>query len=539
MKNFLKQIRDDVSGNALMIFAGALVPMLMTIGTAVDLSVAYMAKAKLQNACDAAALAGRQIMQGTNFDNSVKQEANKFFNFNFPEGTLGTEDLVFRISQDQDLAQINGSASVTVPTPLMSIFGFDEADVSVACDATRDFGNNDVMLVLDVTGSMLEPPSAIGGISKIERLRKGAMGLYRALDDTLAGATTRYGIVPYSHTVNVGRMLNDRDIIDRQLYVDGTWRFTDCKRPYSNWYCETVVQENKPPPAGYYNGDRGYRYAAEFIPGEKRFAANISKWRSKSAFRTSGDGCIEERSSIGNGDTPIRIGNSVSTNDIDLRARTDNDTERQFGRYDSARTDSSRHENDGSATSGGTAFWNIGNRWIQTGCPSEATHFLTYGSENDFKTAINNATARVTGGTYHDIGMLWGARLISRTGFFASLNPEERNNFPVDQHIVFMTDGALDTGETLYSAFGIQALQNRMRGSGTLDDIHISRFQSICNIVRARGVTVWVIALDEDNTDDIARCATSPAHFWTSDGSDLEQVFETIGRGIGNLRLTR
>jgi hypothetical protein len=53
------------------------------------------------------------------------------------------------------------------------------------------------------------------------------------------------------------------------------------------------------------------------------------------------------------------------------------------------------------------------------------------------------------------------------------------------------------------------------------------------------GITIWVIALDVVDTDDVSPCATSNAHFYTSDGSDLEQIFEQIGQGIGNLRLTR
>ena len=57
--------------------------------------------------------------------------------------------------------------------------------------------------------------------------------------------------------------------------------------------------------------------------------------------------------------------------------------------------------------------------------------------------------------------------------------------------------------------------------------------------MKATGTTIWVIALDVTATDDIDDCATSAAHFYTSDGSDLEEVFENIGRGIGNLRLTR
>jgi len=53
------------------------------------------------------------------------------------------------------------------------------------------------------------------------------------------------------------------------------------------------------------------------------------------------------------------------------------------------------------------------------------------------------------------------------------------------------------------------------------------------------GMTVWVIALDVTNTDEIEPCATSSGHFYTSDGSDLEAVFTQIGQGIGRLRLTQ
>jgi hypothetical protein len=176
---------------------------------------------------------------------------------------------------------------------------------------------------------------------------------------------------------------------------------------------------------------------------------------------------------------------------------------------------------------------------VQVGCPSEATTLQEYADEDAFQTAINKATARVTGGTYHDIGMLWGLRFISRTGFFADDNPTERDNIPVNQHIVFMTDGKLDTGDLLYSAYGIQRYQNRVQGSGSLDAMHIARFQAACSLAKSMGITVWVIALDVTDTDDIDDCATSADHFYTSDGSDLEEVFEKIGQGIGNLRLTK
>ncbi|HCI62910.1 MAG TPA: pilus assembly protein TadG, partial [Erythrobacter sp.] len=85
----LQNLRTDTKGNALAIFAAALVPLVLVVGSGLDLSFAYMAKAKLQNACDAAALAGRQSMDGTRWTSANEAEADKFFDFNFPEGTLG------------------------------------------------------------------------------------------------------------------------------------------------------------------------------------------------------------------------------------------------------------------------------------------------------------------------------------------------------------------------------------------------------------------------------------------------------------------
>src|SRR3546814_4366782 len=47
------------------------------------------------------------------------------------------------------------------------------------------------------------------------------------------------------------------------------------------------------------------------------------------------------------------------------------------------------------------------------------------------------------GGTYHDVGMVWGARLLSPTGLFADENATAPNELPLSRLIVFMTDGAM------------------------------------------------------------------------------------------------
>ena len=491
--SFLTRLARDTAGNTLAIAAAAIVPFTILVGSGVDFGVTYMARGKLQNACDAGVLAARQSMEGTEFDESVENEAQRFFDFNFPAGTVGSFDVDFEVVQDEDdESQLLGTASASVPTSLMRIIGVDQLDIAVACDAKRDMGHNDIVLVLDVTGSMAQAPSNGGG-TKIERLREGAAGIFRALEGD-DGSIIRFGIVPYSHTVNVARQLGNKDIVRTQDYVH---QIQNCNR----WGCSTTW-------------------------GTKAVHINNSSWNMNPGnsggntqnFRTSGNGCIEERPTVGGPYSPFAIEDYITRADVDTQAgNAGNEPELQFGRYDPP----------------------IQEGESQSGCPSEATLLQQYADEDAFQAAINSATARVTGGTYHDVGMLWGLRWISRTGYFSGSNPTERDEIPVNQHIVFMTDGMLDTGESLYSAHGVERYQHRTQGSGSLDDKHIARFESACDLAKSMGITVWVIALDVNDTADVEPCATSSEHFYISNGTDLEAIFEEIGRGIGNLRLTR
>ena len=516
---FLSSLAADAAGNTLALAAAAMIPFTILIGSGLDLSVAYMSRGKLQNACDAGVLAARQFMEGTEFNDDVEEEAERFFAFNFPDGTAGVEDAELTVAQDEnDEGLLVGNATATVPTSLMKIVGVTGIPISVNCDATRDMGHNDIMLVLDVTGSMADAPSNGGG-TKIGRLRTGAAGIYRALESD-DGSITRFGIMPYSHTVNVGRTLENKDILREQPYVDDI----DC-----DWGCAVDMKTVHINQSSWNSGGNGMGATG----------GNTHN------FRTSTNACIEERPSVGNTLNPFEIENTITRADVDTRVgNAGNQPELQFGRYDPP-----AHTNNGSFLSGGTRFWRIDGggdgRNVQVGCPAEATRLQTYADEDAFQAAINAATARVTGGTYHDVGMLWGLRYISRTGFFAGNNINQGDNVvdidgvPVNQHIIFMTDGMLDTGDTLYSAHGIETFERRTQGNGSLDERHLARFNTACNLARAMGITVWVIALDVTDTEDVARCATSNEHFFTSDGADLEDVFEQIGRGIGNLRLTR
>ncbi len=493
LRRFLSGLARDARGNTLAIFAGALLPMMAMIGGGVDMGIGYMAQAKLQNACDAGVLAARQTMVGNTYKTEDGIQGQKFFAFNFPDGIYGIQDASLQITQDEnDRSQLLGYASADVPTAIMRVFGYDEIPISAACNARRDLGYNDVMLVLDVTGSMDQKPSS-GGQKKIVRLQHGAVGLYRSLAAADSPEATRFGMVPYAVTTNVGRLLSNDDFVTNQ------WHWTRKCVAYFYGYCFSATEEN-----------------TQVNIKDTKWASGNSEQQSLTEFRTSGDACVEERPSEGYSQNNYKISTSVTRADIDRRASGPADTSRQFGRYDP-----------------GTTYGENG-----SSCPAEATRLTNYPNQGQFVSAVNKATSRVGGNTYHDAGMLWGLRLLSPTGFFASDNPLKRNGVVVNQHIVFMTDGELQVSDNGYTEDGLQSRQNRVQGSN-LASSHRARFLATCNLAKSMGITVWVIVLDTNPNAEVRQCATSDATYYYSDGSDLEEVFSNIGAGIGRLRLTR
>ena len=468
--------------------AAALVPIAGMIGSGLDMSRAYMAQAKMQNACDAAALGARREMSGSVFDSDVVTAGQEFFDFNFPSTTMNAQNVTRTIAQSTTSdTTVEVRASADIPTTVMSLFGRDEINISVACDADQDFGNNDIMVVLDVTGSMNSAPSG-GGASKISRLRTGAMGLYRALADT-PNTRTRFGFVPYSMNVNVGGILRTRDILRTSFYPQDE------------------------------DGDGDDEYVGVHINDTEWFDDGDNVGQRIRAWRQSGQACVEERPTYGNSynDGDFDISLTVTQDDIDQIASAGNDSDRQYGRWD---PDENEYDDDG---------------W----CPSPATRLRTYGNETAFQNAVNDATAIVGGNTYHDLGLVWAARLLSPTGINASRNPTVWNGIPVAQHIVFLTDGDLVPTGNNYSSFGNWNFDRRLTGSGGQETRHIARFLSSCDAAKSMGMTIWIIAFDNVDTDEVEPCATSSGHFYITDGTDLEQVFERIGAGIGRLRLTQ
>ena len=171
-------------------------------------------------------------------------------------------------------------------------------------------------------------------------------------------------------------------------------------------------------------------------------------------------------------------------------------------------------------------------------CPTAARK-LTEIERSDLQNYVNSLVAN--GQTYHDIGMVWGARFISPKGIFASENATAPNGDTIGRHIVFMTDGAQVNSNGNYSTHGIEFWDRRITGDGngaTERTRRAARLQAICKAARQENITVWVVAFGTTLTQNLIDCASPGRAFQASDSTTLNDRFQEIAQKIAALRLT-
>ena len=628
---FLSRLARDSRGNTLAIVGAALIPLTAMIGSGVDMSRAYMAKTRLQVACDAAALAARRVMTNDTLDSSVTAEAVRFFNYNFNQGMYGTAAFTPAVTRPAT-GTVRVAASTTIPTTIMRMFGFTTLPLNVTCDAQLNFVNTDVMLVLDTTGSMdndvNDNSTSIDANRKITALRSAVMALYDQLKPTqdqleANGLRLRYGIVPYSSSVNVGAAIRAMDasyLRDSAPYQTRTANYstygtsTISDNTVTETYGSSITQtecnsygvnagyptlngqpasSGGPNPApvtqitysykdwgvtgdtsgttrtcrrnkrtqvtqtGYTSSGWTYRQATldtsqyklgnavsiatddNGVMGSSDSQASLGEIASlasgSSTTSVTWNGCIEER------DTTSTItgssSNVIPNNawDLDINRIPNNDGSRWRPMWPNilyTRSAGSTSSSSGNAITGsGAAYY---------ACPTQAQRMQAWTRAN-MQTYVNSLDP--LGGTYHDIGMIWGARMLSPDGIFASDNPNTFGSMPVSRYIIFMTDGNLAPNCNTYTSYGVEQNDMRVTGSSSCTDQlnrHMVRFHMVCNAARGMGMSVWVIAFGTALTQDMTDCASNPNQASTATNSaQLIARFQQIGANIGALRLTQ
>jgi Flp pilus assembly protein TadG len=674
LQSLLTRLRKDASGNVLAITAAAVLPLVGIVGSGVDMSRAYRAKARLQAACDAGTLAGRRAMSDLTYTSTARNRANSMFNFNFVPEEYQAVNTVFTTSANTQ-GVVGGSATTTIPTALMQVFGFNQFNLSVTCSADYQVPNIDTMFVLDVTGSMAECPDgsacSSGPNSKIVGLRTAVRAFYTTLQAAAANSPRtqlRYGFVPYSQAVNatdIFRMspgsgqLPLTQLVDRWTVPSRVANFTTPRPGAREQNGEPVVTSETYRKSGAsadtpmsFNdcGDYGNNRAFSIDDGVDRGTQSNPNPSGQTIYRTVPGGALStnvpssgeydridyaRQSPTSVNEYPLRNDNntannykvctrSVTTTRFTPRDRfaftnwtyknvsydisqykggvsipyvsaidTSTATVAISGSYDAVQL---RQLSNQTGMTGANATWNgcieerdtvASDTFAPIPAGARDLDFLNSGtndatrwrpfmhafswlrvaqaeetgvnySQPDFACPVASMrnlntltlaeldaylpTLQAAGNTYHDIGMIWGLRMLSPSGMFASRNITGANGGQISRHIIFMTDGILVPNQNAYSSYGIERVDGRITGGSSSPDIttrHARRFQAMCDAARAQGLSVWVIAFGTAITSNLTACADPGRAYTASDTAQLTARFQQIANDIADLRLTQ
>lgn len=194
-RRFLKDERGAVA----IFLAASMIALVGVVGLGVDTIRSYMVQSRLSTALDAAGLAGARVMYSPTRDADIQM----FFNANFPPGFMGATVSPLTITTNADNSELTLSASANVDTSFMRVLGIDNVAVASTSQITRAVSMLEVVMAIDVSGSM--GWSVSGGGTRIAAARTAALSLTSILFQAQQGATNlQIALVPWNGKVNVG-----------------------------------------------------------------------------------------------------------------------------------------------------------------------------------------------------------------------------------------------------------------------------------------------------------------------------------------------
>jgi Flp pilus assembly protein TadG len=488
-KRSIRTFSKDTRGNVAMIFGVSLLPIMISVGVAVDLSRAMVVRERLAQAIDAAALAA-----GASTSLSLANQTNHVKNYiaaNYNNSQIGALDTL-TVAEVNDVITVTASAKIN--TVFLGIIGYNDLSINVSTEVMRNISGLELVMVLDNTGSMSG--------SKISDLRTSA----NKLVDVLYGGNPtnnllKIGLVPFAASVNIG----------------------DTARA-EGWMDE--------------NGD------AAIAQSKFNYTAGQTVWDLYDAIpNRSWNGCVEARQQPLNttDDPPVsndtlfqpyfapdeRDASEYDNNYLPdgISGRT-NKRQKYVGKYNGTNVSSS---------SKGPLF----------GCTVDPVTRLTT-NRTTIESGINAMGA--SGYTHIPMGLVWGWRLISPGAPFSE--GADYTNTDWKKAMVILTDGenTIDResnyNKSNYSAYGhLKKARLGTTDASTFENQLDDDTAVLCQKVKNEGIRVYSITfqVSTNTVRNLMRaCASEPGLYFDSpNGSQLEAAFEAIARDLNNLRISK
>jgi len=215
MKRFFESIRsfaEDRRGNFATIFVVLSVPLLLASSLSIDVARMFSVHNKLAFAVDAAALATTQdLTLGTIAEDDAEETVRKYLDANLDGRNLSAAQVtVDDIVIDKVNRAVSIEAHAMMPMTFTGIVGYDSHRVEAESKAQFSNTEVEVVMALDITGSM---DSRIGNYwspTKLSALQDAAkLGLKTLFEDVSEADRIRVGLVPYSEAVNAGPVIDN------------------------------------------------------------------------------------------------------------------------------------------------------------------------------------------------------------------------------------------------------------------------------------------------------------------------------------------
>lgn len=514
----------DKRGSILTWVAVSLIPLVVSVGMATDIARGFVLRSQLNTALDSAALAGGRAFNLPSRDADIQA----YFDANFPTAFMGSDVSALTIesvSVAGEPEKLRVSASATLPTLFMKLVGITDFQVATSAEVTRENLGLQLVMVLDVTGSM-------GSGGKIDALRQAS----RDLVNILFGANTTseklsIGIVPYAAAVNVGD-LGDA-FIDWSYLPESLRTHSDSRRRWGG-----CVQARSTP--GVLSADRTVLEADAYDANTAPVSVG-GKWKPFISPHWS--------NSDNSSGWPNNRYRQLLFSHPDMDPTNP-------GFKAPSRLPFVKNENayrDGRGPSGESfSLPNGSSRGPNVGCPAR---LLPFTNNRSILTNYINNNLQPSGWTIGNQGLVWGWRLLDPEPPFPNSVPY--NDLETVKALIMMTDGVNEIGARDYTAYG-RLPERRLGVTSTNAAIREfdKRFEKTCYAMKQGGlngrdrIEVYTVILGSVATSSSTNaqrlraiyrdCASRSANaFLAPSNAELRSAFRTIGNDLANLHLSR
>jgi Mg-chelatase subunit ChlD len=467
------------------------------VGLGVDTIRGYLVQSRLSAALDAAGLAGARVMFSPTRDADIQM----YFAANFPPGFMGATVTGPTISVNADNSVLSLSAQASIGTSFMRVLGFENLNVASASQITRRTSVLEVVLAVDMSGSMTS--SVSGGGTRIQAARNAALSLTSILfGASSVNANLQIGLVPWNGKVNVtrnGTVFNSA-LTTNQAVPNFTNPITGASQSLVYYANNSPAPLLSAPPANWrgcvfqrFTNDAINTNDADLVLGPA--TAGTASWPGWEVILTSQDGLSASSTPVSANGEPIS-----GSAKCDLKVSN-----------------------------------------------NECTPCLTHGITDLTSTratidgAINQLVSP-TGYTNAVQGMLWAWEVLMPNAPFTNAFAVIPPNVTRKRAIILLTDGEMTgmSGDGYKAAFG---LDTAAQGNLTNNMMH-QRLNDLATAIKAQGIEIYTVQFANTSGSlqalmkAVSTGPDSPFYSTASSSAALTQVFNTIANNLADLHIS-